>query len=129
MSSPSLFKPLHGVNDYGVAIIAFSFLTNSTSEVDATTIRGEKVASVTRAGVGSFTVTLDSGYAEILSATAAIRDASTPVGDYATVYIADDAANPLVMVVSVWDDTGTALETTSRRVSVVLHIRVSSVGT
>lgn len=125
-----MFKPLFGANDVGLAIYAFSFISNGASDPATTTRWGNKIASITYAATGVYTVTFDRSVKEITFVNAAIRDSSgsSGVGDYASVYVADDTANPLVIVIQTFDDTGTAIATTSRRISCMMVAKLSSAG-
>jgi len=123
------FVQLLGALDPGVVILGISFGPNGTSAVDQTTIRGRGVASVTRADVGTFVITLQDQYASLLSATASLQLASPDdkcVGNLGTV---DLAAKTIV--VRVYDlSSAAAADVTANannRVNVTLVLKNSGV--
>ena len=125
-TSPGLFLPSIGENNAGCVDFSFSFLTAATGvDPDATLIRGNKVASVTRSAAGKYLVTLDSPYYQIISRSSIVDDVSTGDGAYASVYVADEAASPLVLTVFTYAAGGAKTDLVSRRVNVDLKIRLS----
>jgi hypothetical protein len=119
------WQPSFGNNDTGVADLTFSFVTNDGDDPDETLTRGNKVASITYAATGKYTVTLDGGYYEILGVTSHVNADSGGDGAYSAVYIADEAADPLVLTVFTFDATGAEADLTSRRVTVSLKLKLS----
>lgn len=132
------FYPSEGNNGPGVGHFEFSFLTNGTGAIDATSIRGKYVTSVTRSAAGTYDVVLDAAFVQIISALATTRDSGSGVGRRlgATVGIADETASPLALKVYttprdtlVPTDYGTgAADTTATRVGVRMTVKTSACG-
>lgn len=125
-ASPGLFQPSYGVNSPGTADFSFSFLTAGDSVAPSeSSIRGTKVASITAPATGKYEVTLDAPYYQVLTAVASLNDSSTGDGGQASVYIADEAASPLVVTVFTTNAAGTKTAFTGRRVNVNLRFKLS----
>lgn len=93
------FLPKVGANGTGLVDVYVKWTTGATGAVDTTTY-GNQVTSVTRAAAGKYTVTLNTAAYEVWYAAATILAASDGTNaQMASVYIADQAADPLVVTV------------------------------
>lgn len=136
MSQKGLFMTSLGTRDVGAALHCISFVTVSgANNPSATTISGLGVATITGADGGVFTITLDQGYNQVVGAFASVVNVSSVALWYQPeLYIADYAADPLVIVVKVGQAVGiadgsasfAAKNSTNLRVCVWLFIKASS---
>ena len=134
----------------GLLEIDFSFLTNNTSDPATTSFRGcggltgssgatsvansgpSAVASITRTGVGAYLITLAEGYRYVTAAFPSIDDGADTlwprIGTISNEGSGATTALTLALTVRAMA-TGTATESTGRRVSVKLVIKDSGNGT
>ena len=108
------FLPKLGANGAGLVDVYVKWTTGATGAVDTTTY-GNQVTSVTRASTGTYTITLNTAAYEVWYASASILAASGGGNvQQAIVYIADQAADPLVVTVYTADKitTGSPTEDT-----------------
>jgi hypothetical protein len=138
------------ITTQGVVWVPFSFNTNNTSDPTTSTFRGcggltgtdaaangtvsnsgpSAVATITRAGVGSFTVTFADGYRYALATVAQISGTDGFTAQCSTVSNEGSGhTTACTMTVTVLNAAGTATETTSRRVSVLVAFKNSGNGT
>lgn len=121
------FNASLGENDIGVVDVAFSFNTAGSSDPDEDDTYGKKVASIVHTSTGKYTVTMSGCAHKILYKSAKLDDSSSPnaTADDATVYCADETADPLVLVVHT-TQSAAAHDFTDRRVNVLLKLKLSS---
>lgn len=133
----------------GLLFVDFSFLTNNVSNPATTSFRGcggltgsdgatsvansgpSVVASITRTGVGAFLITLASGFRFVQAADASIDDGADTLFPRlaAPSNEGSGAETPITIALTVRAmATGTATESTGRRVSVFLVIKMSGNG-
>jgi hypothetical protein len=121
------FQPQAGANDIQVADLGFSFVAAGASTDPSTDLtRGKLVSTITFSSTGKYIVTLDRGFQQINAMTASVEADSSGDGAYATAYVPDAAANPLVLHVFTHAAGGTLTNLTSRRVSVRIAMKLSS---
>lgn len=131
----------------GLVFVAFSFETNDTSDPDTDSFRGcggltgssgstsvansgpSAVASITRTDVGDYTVTFADGYRYATAVFTSISGASGYSVDYAVPASEGAHDTAVTLALSVADDEGTAVESTGRRVSVLVIFKNSGNGT
>lgn len=126
--------PDRGSNVLGKTTFAFSFLSNAGNAIDATSIRGTGVTSVTKhATAGRIDVVLDSAFFRVITARGGVFHTSVSTGPATTdvthvvVAFSDEAASPLTLTVWTLKGDGTPANTTaSTRVWVELTIQASS---
>lgn len=119
----------------GEVFIDCSFVTANTVSptityaANGTLARGLGIQSVTRTGVGVFTVVLTDNFRYGITKFADLED-NTGSGAYATIGSEANAGTtlPLTFTVRTWAAAGTALETTGLRVSVSICAKNSLVG-
>lgn len=129
------FLPSYGDNDVGVADLAISFVGANGADPTESTIRGRKYATITRAAEGVYTLTLDGAYKQLNFAVASIYDTDTEDttndASYATIYVPDETASPLVVKVKCWKVTDgadadiEADDCDGKRVCVLLKVKTS----
>ncbi len=123
------FIPLLGALDPGVVLLGVSWAPNGSSAVDQTSIRGRGVASVSRADVGTFVVTLQDVYASCISACATLQLASPD--DKVTANIGTINLTDKTFVVRAYDISGAApadiAANANNRVNLTLVLKNSSV--
>lgn len=132
----SSIVPVRGSNILGKTTIAFSFVTNAGNAIDATTIRGPGVTSVTKnATAGRIDVVLDSAWYKIITGRGGVFHTSVSSGpattDISHVVLAfsDETASPLTLTVWTLKGDGTAANSAgATRVWVELTIQASSGG-
>lgn len=120
--------PSYGVNEAGVADFIISWNTHATT-VDQSTIRGQKVASVTKGAAGVYDVVLTEDVYRVVFVDARLEGISpTPDTATASVYIQDETASPLTFKLTTLNAAGAADNLTNgRRVYVLLKGKLSSV--
>lgn len=126
--------PDRGSNIVGKTTIAFSFVSNGANAIDATTVRGNGVTSVTKnATAGRIDVVLDSAFFKIVTARGGVFHTSVSAGPATTdvshviVAFSDETAAPLTLTVWTIKGDGTAVNTTAAtRVWVELTIQASA---
>lgn len=132
----------------GLVHCLFSFVTNNTSDPDATVFRGcggltgtdptglsinsgpGAVTSITRTGVGAYLITFSEGYRYAVFKTAQIEDGTDGLaaGCAAVSNEGSGATTACTMAVTI-RAAGTATESTGRRVSVYVAFKDSGAGT
>lgn len=126
-----MWSPIPGTNEVGLCPLVFSFVTNGSSDPDATLIRGKKVSTITYSSTGKWIVTLTAGFYQIVGATAHVNAPSTGAdASFARVYFPDEAADPLVLhVFHQSEDSDTpAAPGAATRITVVLWVKTSVGG-
>jgi hypothetical protein len=132
----------------GLVFCAFSFLTNDTSDPATTSFRGcggltgsdgatsvsnsgpSAVASISRTDVGDYLVTFADGYRYAVAIFTSISGGSGYTVDYAAPSNEGEGHGTAVtLALSVVDDEGAAVESTGRRVSVLVVLKDSGNGT
>ncbi len=134
----------------GIVNCDFSFVTNNTTDPDTTLFRGcggltgtdttgasntgrSAVTSITRTGVGAYLITLADGYRFVQAAGARIDDAADDLDARIGAISNEGAGNStavtiVVQVRGLATVSGTATESTSRRISVFLKLKNSMSG-
>lgn len=134
----------------GLVYGEFSFLTNNTSNPATSSFRGcggltgisaaaggvsnsgpSAVASITRTGVGAYLITLADGYRFVQASDASIDDAADTLWPRLAAPSNEGAGNSTAITVALTVRamaTGTATESTGRRVSVFLVLKNSGNG-
>lgn len=133
----------------GVVWVPFAFDTNNTSDPAVTSFRGcgglagtdttgnsvansgpSAIASITRSGTGAFLVTCADGYRYALVSIAQISGNDGYTAQCSTVSNeGSGATTACTLTVTVCNASGTATDTTGRRVSVLLAFKNSGNGT
>lgn len=106
---------------HNVKVIAFSFATNSTSEVNADSVRGEGVASVERDNAGIFVATLEDKYTSLVAGAATLQTASA--SELEAQLGSVDVSGDKTVVVRLVDKDGAATDldaNANNRVNVIL---------
>ena len=119
----------------GEIFVDCSFVTANTAsptityKADGTLARGLGIQSVTRTGVGVFTVVLTDNFRYAIDKFADLEDNSGN-GAYATIGNETNAGTtlPLTFTVRTWAASGSALDTTGLRVSISVCCKNSLVG-
>lgn len=138
------------VTSQGLVWVPFSFNTNNTSDPSSSTFRGcggltgtdaaangsvsnsgpSAVASITRSGTGAFLVTFADGYRYAVATLAQISGSDGYTAQCSTVSNeGSGATTACTMTVTVTNASGTATDTTGRRVSVLVAFKDSGNGT
>ena len=119
----------------GEVFVDCSFVTANTGnpvvqyKADGTLMRGLGCQSITRTGVGVFTVVLTDNFRYGITKFADLED-NAGTGAYATIGNETNVGTtlPLTYTIRTWAAAGTALETTGLRVSVSICTKNSLVG-
>ena len=124
------FSPPAGNYTTGVVRLDFSFTANGASDPATTTFRGEGVASVVHSATGKYTVTLSDGFRYVISAMATLEDTGSGDGAAATVGTISNEGSSSAISLLVFTNAadGTKTDYSSRRVSLQLALKNSSVG-
>jgi hypothetical protein len=122
------FQPLLGALDPGVVTLGISWAPNGSSAVDATSIKGRGVASVTRNSAGVFTVLLQDVYASVLAAvaTAQLATAADIVAQVGTSTLTASGKSIVVTLLAGATATDVAANA-NNRVNLLLILKNSSV--
>lgn len=107
----------------GLKRLNVSFEANGSNNPAAATVRGNYVASVTRAGTGKFTATMSGGFNRVDFVTAELDDIGSDDGAYATCRIVDETAIPLQIEIFTRAAGGTKTDYSGRRVRLKLECR------
>lgn len=118
----------------GLFQVNFSFATNGASDPSLATLRGagkDHVASITYAATGKYTVVLKDKYRYCAAKTPDLEDIASPDGGYASIGpVSNEGSGTLApsFVVATFAANGTLTQFTTRRVSVFLDMKNSTVG-
>ncbi len=149
MSRRTWFKDA-SMTSQGLVYADFSFLTNNTSNPATTSFRGcggltgsdgatsvansgpSAVASITRTGVGAYLITLADGYRYVTCSYASIDDAADTLVPRLAAPSNEGSGHDTAVTIALTVramSTGTATESTGRRVSVGLVLKNVGNGT